>query len=248
MIFKKLSIWLLLSIILFNNGLRGESLSDKRMITVKRISFPCSKPPARLIEKMLDSTGTIFHKIDNINWAEYPYKPDVQFRIAYSIDEIFLQFKVEERYIRAIYTNDDGSAPYKDSCVEFFIIPGSDSVYYNLELNCIGIGTFAKGADRRERTRFDSTVTSRIRRTSTLGNSGFDTKEGDFKWSIIIAIPIELFNIGSDNSLRGRVVKANFYKCGDDLPERHYLTWNPVGTEKPDFHRPEFFGDLYFEK
>ncbi|MDZ4058607.1 MAG: carbohydrate-binding family 9-like protein, partial [Bacteroidales bacterium] len=107
---------------------------------------------------------------------------------------------------------------------------------------------FAKGADRRERTRFDSTVTSRIRRTSTLGNSGFDTKEGDFKWSIIIAIPIELLNIGSDNSLRGRVVKANFYKCGDDLPERHYLTWNPVGTEKPDFHRPEFFGDLYFEK
>ncbi|MBT5542155.1 MAG: hypothetical protein HOK34_04920, partial [Gammaproteobacteria bacterium] len=27
----------------------------------------------------------------------------------------------------------------------------------------------------------------------------------------------------------------------------HYLTWNPVETSNPDFHRPEFFGKLIFE-
>ncbi|HPH75320.1 MAG TPA: carbohydrate-binding family 9-like protein, partial [Bacteroidales bacterium] len=26
----------------------------------------------------------------------------------------------------------------------------------------------------------------------------------------------------------------------------HFVTWNPVGTEKPDYHRPEFFGILKF--
>ncbi len=247
MIYTKLNIWLLLSILFLSNGLQGESLSDNRMITVKRISFPCSKPPSRLIEKMLDSVGITYHKLGNNNWEEYQYKPDVKFRIAYSTEEIYLQFMVEESYIRAFYTKDEGSAPYKDSCVEFFIIPGSDSLYYNLELNCIGVGTFAKGAGRKDRNRFDPGVTSLIRRSSSLGSSGFDTKEGDFKWSIVIAIPIELFNLSSDESLPGRVVKANFYKCGDDLPLRHYLTWNPVKTEMPDFHRPEFFGDLKFE-
>ncbi|MBO7233161.1 MAG: hypothetical protein J6V16_08435, partial [Bacteroidales bacterium] len=25
----------------------------------------------------------------------------------------------------------------------------------------------------------------------------------------------------------------------------HYLSWQPINTEKPDFHRPEFFGTLY---
>ncbi len=247
MIYKTLNIWLLLSLLFFSNGLQGESLSYKKMITVKRVSFPCSKPPSRLIEKMLDSAEVVFHNIDYKNWDEYPYKPDVKFRIAYSTEEIYLQFKVEERYLRAFYTKDEGSSPYKDSCVEFFIIPGSDSVYYNLELNCIGVGTFAKGSGRRDRTRFDSSVTSLIRRSSSLGSSGFDTKEGDFKWSIVIAIPIELFNLGSNESLPGRVVKANFYKCGDELPLRHYLSWNPILTESPDFHRPEFFGELSFE-
>jgi hypothetical protein len=24
------------------------------------------------------------------------------------------------------------------------------------------------------------------------------------------------------------------------------VTWNPIGTEKPDYHRPEYFGSLKF--
>jgi len=219
----------------------------EQMITVKKISFPCLNPPLKLAEKMMDSMNVPFHKIDQRNWDEYSYTPQVSFRIAYSKDEIFLQYDVRERYIRAFYTQDDGSAPYKDSCVEFFVIPSNDSVYYNLELNCIGAGTFACGAQRRERTRFDKSVTSKIRRISTLGKEGFDIKDGDFKWSITIAIPIELLYSGKKESLAGRELKANFYKCGDELPEKHYLSWSPVGTEKPDFHRPEFFGTLLFD-
>jgi hypothetical protein len=43
------------------------------------------------------------------------------------------------------------------------------------------------------------------------------------------------------------VSNANFYKCGDDTSKRHYLSWNPVKTAKPDFHRPEYFGILNFQ-
>jgi len=30
------------------------------------------------------------------------------------------------------------------------------------------------------------------------------------------------------------------------LSNPHYVTWNPVGTEQPDYHRPEYFGELKF--
>ena len=35
-----------------------------------------------------------------------------------------------------------------------------------------------------------------------------------------------------------------FYKCGDKTAHPHFLSWNPVGTPAPDFHRPDFFGEL----
>ncbi|MCK7536290.1 MAG: carbohydrate-binding family 9-like protein [Marinilabiliales bacterium] len=44
------------------------------------------------------------------------------------------------------------------------------------------------------------------------------------------------------SSLAGKSFRANFYKCGDKLSNPHFVTWNPVGTEKPDYHRPEYFG------
>ena len=37
---------------------------------------------------------------------------------------------------------------------------------------------------------------------------------------------------------------GNFYKCGDATLLPHYLSWSQIDTEQPDFHRPEFFGEL----
>jgi len=47
--------------------------------------------------------------------------------------------------------------------------------------------------------------------------------------------------------LTGRRVKANFYKCGDNMKTPHYLSWNPIGTERPNFHTPDYFGTIVFE-
>lgn len=80
-----------------------------------------------------------------------------------------------------------------------------------------------------------------------MSKKGFNTKEGNFEWSLTVALPIELFSLNNITPLSGRSVKANFYKCGDELPEPHYLSWSRVGTERPNFHTPEFFGTIYFE-
>jgi hypothetical protein len=37
------------------------------------------------------------------------------------------------------------------------------------------------------------------------------------------------------------LVRANFYKCGDDCDIPHYLAFSPVTTLPPGFHNPECF-------
>ena len=42
----------------------------------------------------------------------------------------------------------------------------------------------------------------------------------------------------------GVSVKANVYKCGEETEFEHYGCWSMVDREKPDFHKPEFFGTM----
>ena len=223
------------------------SLNKMKRLIVKSVTPKSELPQHDEIIALFNENHVNFNEIDIVNWSNYPYKPSVKFRIAYSKDEIFIQYIVNESCIRAHYINDEGSRPFTDSCVEFFSIPGEDSVYYNLEMNCLGVGTFAGGAKRTERTRFGSDVLSQIRRYSSLPKEVISSKEGNFEWSLTIALPIKLFSLSKVEPLKGRIIKANFYKCGDELLQRHYLSWNPIPIEKPNFHTPDYFGELLFD-
>lgn len=229
----------------------SKTMEQGKILNVKEVRFDSEKPSFTEIDSMFNAMAIPFNAIDIENWSGYEYKPDVKFRIAYSETEIYLQYRVVESCIKAVYGEDAGSAPYKDSCLEFFCIPHTDSpAYYNLELNCIGKGTFAGGEKRTERTKFTDEVLCQIRRFSTLGDAAFGTKTSDgepFEYTLTVAIPLKLYSLSSMEPLKGRTIKANFYKCGDDMPQRHYLSWNPIGTERPNFHTPQYFGDLYFE-
>ena len=59
---------------------------------VKKISSAnveaCSLP------KLFDEEKIDFQSVQCVNWAEYPYKPKVSFRIAHTKDSILLHFKV----------------------------------------------------------------------------------------------------------------------------------------------------------
>jgi hypothetical protein len=94
---------------------------------------------AEIIKAMKDCE---VQRIENVNWPEFSYKPDVSFRIAHNRDVIFLSYKVVEDNPRAVYVN-DFEPVYKDSCVEFFISPGESLHYYNFEFNCIGTALMA---------------------------------------------------------------------------------------------------------
>ena len=232
-----------------------ENTMEDKTITVKELAFDVEKPSAAQIEEAMNAKNVEYNQIACVNWEGYngDYNPDVKFRIAYTEKEIYLQYVVTENDIKAVYGEDAGSKPYTDSCVEFFAIPGEGGEYYNLEMNCIGKGTFAGGAQRTDRTRYGDDVLSQIRRESTLGSEAFGTKtyaengEKPYTWKLTVALPVELYSLSEVKPLKGRSIKANFYKCGDDMPQKHYLSWHPIRIEKPNFHRPDHFGTLVFE-
>jgi hypothetical protein len=183
--------------------------------------------------------------IDTMNWKGYTYKPDVALSIAYSENEIFLKYYITEEYLKAEKTNTNQMV-CEDSCVEFFVSPEDDGIYYNMEFNAIGTCLLGTGTDRANSKRAHPETISKIRRLSTAGTEPFNEKKGENSWTITIAIPFEVFFHHQIKELKGKIFRANFYKCGDKLTVPHYVTWNPVRTEQPDYHQPEHFGLLKF--
>lgn len=183
--------------------------------------------------------------VDVINWENYPYLPKVGFCMANAGTELWLKFDVREKHVLALETQTNGPV-HKDSTVEFFIsFDGND--YYNFEFNCIGTRHLAYGGGRGNRTPVAPEIAEQIRISSSLGKAPFDEKTGDFSWEMVIAIPISCFVFSQLETLQGLRATANFYKCGDNTSVPHFVSWNPIETLSPDFHRPEYFGKLQFD-
>lgn len=211
---------------------------------VKKISIANVEVDA--LPELLDKEKIGFQPIDNVNWEAYSYRPKVEFRIAHSDDAVLLHFNVKEASVRAKYGEDDGSV-WTDSCVEFFSVPAGDGIYYNIECNCIGTILIGAGAERNNRERASREVTDQVKRWASLGRQPFDERIGECNWEVALVIPYTAFFKHHITSLDGKTITANFYKCGDELQTPHFLSWNPIKIEKPDFHRPDFFGTLEFE-
>ena len=86
-----------------------------------------------------------------------------------------------------------------------------------------------------------------IKRIPSLGYENFSLREGENSWSLIEIIPADVLFRSGVESWSGKSMRANFYKCGDNLPTPHFLSWNAIDWPEPSFHRPEFFGELVFE-
>ena len=182
------------------------------------------------------------HSIQQVPWSAYPYKPTVQFSIAHNGDCIFLKYFVEEKSIRTVNTVIN-SAVWQDSCVEFFI-SFDDKGYYNLEFNAIGTALAGFGKNKTDRQLLPAENIGRIKYLSAIDSS---PGGGNIHWELLLIIPGDIFMYHEPGSLRGKLCRANFYKCGDKLPEQHFISWSAIHSPEPDFHRPDFFGGLYFE-
>ena len=179
--------------------------------------------------------------------ATYPwggeYRPLAWARLCFVPGRGFLlRLECEETDPKATYAKINDPV-CKDSCLEAFLnfkpeLPGCG--YLNLEANAKGTFLCGYGKDRYGR--------------KSLGDLGvpyptvtpFST-ESSWGWVAEIPLPLLQQVYGEAEFVPGDRIKGNFYKCGDELQTPHFLSWNPIQIEQPDFHRPDFFGTLEFE-
>ncbi|QEC58408.1 hypothetical protein FSB75_00420 [Flavisolibacter ginsenosidimutans] len=181
------------------------------------------------------------HPLSFAPWPGYTASADVAFSIAYGDKNLYLQYVVKESIVRAATGKINGPV-YEDSCVEFFIRFDNDKAYYNFEFNCIGTVLAGFGPDRNNRELLSEHVLQNLRCHTVL-----QKENGAINWTLTVVLPFEAFAFHSLSSLHGKQGGANFYKCGDALPQPHYLAWSNIESESPNFHLPEFFGTLLFE-
>ena len=180
--------------------------------------------------------------VDSFRWLE-GYAPETTAQLAYSEGVgFFLRMTCKETNPRGEYRRYNDPV-YTDSCMEFFCDLLNDGRYINVEVNVNGALLSYIGRDRHERTPIAELTGGGIFIAKGWQQKGF--------WEILVQMPCELLcGILGTETLpfgHGYAFRGNFYKCGDETPAPHFGMWNPVETETPDFHRPEFFGDLVID-
>lgn len=185
------------------------------------------------------------------NWADVPvaaidnrlWTPEVDIvstaQVCYDAEALYVRLTAREKDIRAEESGRIG-VPSQDSCLEFFFSPiEGNPRYFNFEFNpllCMHIGF---GTCRGDSARLLPKPSANINPSVTRTDDG---------WELTYQIPYSFINlfIPEFAPKEGSKMRGNFYKCGEATTVEHYFAWNKVETQNPDFHRPEYFGELIF--
>ena len=181
-----------------------------------------------------------WEKIPALDADQVLWLPDAGIRmsqqVCYDAEKLYVHQKAVEATVRAEHT-DVLAQVCQDSCMEFFFCP-ADERYFNFEWNLNGSLCLGFRTDRRNAARLqlkDHKALFQFR--------GEKTADG---WEIFYEIPASFVRLFvPEFSLEpGKTIRANCYKCGDLTPQPHYLSWNPVTSETPNFHRCQDFGTM----
>ncbi|MBE6683492.1 MAG: hypothetical protein E7595_04985 [Ruminococcaceae bacterium] len=192
------------------------------------------------VEKEIDFSRAEKAAISNYKWTE-GYSPEAFAQLIYIEGRGFaLRMACKEASPKAIYEKYNDPV-YKDSCLEFFVSFNNQSPkYMNFEMNSNGAFLAAVRTERANKTPINMLA------PLPKVTSG---RDGDY-WTVEVFFSNDFIGktFGKFCFTRGESIKGNFYKCGDETEIPHFGMWAPIDSEKPDFHRPEFFGTLTIEE
>lgn len=182
--------------------------------------------------------------IDQYTWDVNGYRPAAEARVMYSEAGLYVYMRAEESEIRA--KADMCGTICQDSCLEFFLQPNAAVPRYtNVEMNPLGKYMCGIGRDRYDRFEAKTLPFKGMEvRHSVKTAAGFAGP----CWEIAYLLPADWLQLWFGwQPACGLRMRGNFYKCGDMTRFEHYGMWNPVVSERPDFHIPEYFGELILE-
>lgn len=174
--------------------------------------------------------------IDCLNWHEqYPIAPQTTFILAHTDQMLFVRYDVKGEVPLAT-KNNDLEHVNEDACVEIFIANADNTRYWNFEFNPAGVCNASCRKSRKE-----DVVRLNPEQLASILRYGHQCCAAH--WTLLVGIPFALIDW---NLSREHARRANLYKCGDKTPMKHYASWNPIESEAPAFHLPEFFGEIQF--
>ncbi len=176
--------------------------------------------------------------IDRYCWGG-EYRPKAYGQLIYVIDKGFaLKMTCFESDPKTTYTKYNDPV-YKDSCLEFFVSFNNESrLYMNFEMNSAGAYLSAV-----RETKPDKTPIHKILGSDMPNIEVFKNKT---QWSVKVFFSLDMIEklFGVRDFHVGSIFHGNFYKCGDETKSPHFGTWQSIDSEKPNFHRPDCFGEF----
>lgn len=223
-----------------------------------------SKPILTVPFKHISNPGDL---LDPLNWENIlpvtlreirpessDHIPHVKILLFRDHQALYGKFSVDDRYVRCVQDGYQAKVS-KDSCVEFFLKPAVSKGYFNFEFSCGGnlLCYYIRNPQKKDGKRIDYDILSReeldmVHRQSTLPSLVPEEITTPLFWELAFMIPFDLIQrytpLPQDTFTQ--IWKANFYKCGDETSHPHWISWTHL-PEK-NFHRPDAFGLLQFEK
>lgn len=199
----------------------------------KTLHIPYGNEPAAPAEAIANRNG----------WVGNDGPERAFFSAVWNEDALTVRFLTQDAPIVARNLVEQGAVS-DDSCVEVFLRPEGSERYYNIEFNIACYINAARRLSRYDKIPLSAEECASIRRTASPAvNAPVEYREAE-DWTLTVAIPWKLLGVVP---CRGMRMEGNFYACAGDAPKPYFLSWAPIESEKPDFHRPEYFGDIVLD-
>ena len=147
------------------------------------------------IVSVMDNAHLPFIPVAHSCWAEsFPYKPQVEVRLAHTGSHLLIHYRVSEACVRAVASYDNGNV-WEDSCCELFLSPTDNGTYYNIECNAAGTMLIGAGAARANRERANQ-ETIYIRTDNIQNTAVQQDEEPRMELLDVLLGLIDVFHIG----------------------------------------------------
>lgn len=174
-------------------------------------------------------------------WGTENYKPEVYAQIAYDDEGFIIKFTVHEKNPKCDRKN-HLEFVHLDSCIEWFVnfAPEKTDKYFNFEINAAGAMNVGFRKNREE---------CELLTEDEINLFNIKTEIFDDYWTGMYKIPFDFISTKIDGYkfTKNSKIKTNLYKCGEETEYEHYMSCFDIPLKKPDFHCPQYFGEMCTE-
>ncbi len=172
------------------------------------------------------------------------YRPETRFRAGWTKNGIRVLMQCQEANPLRRVREKNGPV-WRDSCMEFFLAPGdrAQDGYFNFEMNANGALFLGFGYSDTDFAYCDFPREQIALKAEICID----------RWALDLTVPVELIRdyFPKFELKAGRVLRGNFYKCGDETEEPHFGCYFPIDSARiqtPCFHVPQYYGELELTK